>query len=438
MIGEYMSEVNPRNSDAILGGQNPPPLTGAILGGLAGAKQRLESETLVARLSALTDAFQYGEQGIELAIQALDDPDEQVQRLACRLLRSQDNALGRQAILNHRPLSYFTTLADWRFETYNAQVGVTDPENNAYVVRMTNSGRSGRSGESPVYDMSQFQALLQDQRVADVQALIFEMDYNYWDEENTFRIALEAIVAAKDTFPNLKALFVGDSEGDRAPEFKKSKVRVFDITPFLASFPQLEVLQVFGYFGEYEGYTLTCQDYRHENLKTLIVETSDITQENIEQICSIDLPALEYLELWFGREYEYVSAVPPLKSIFAGETYPNLKYLGLCSSEEIQTLIESIAPSALMQQLVVLDIKMGILTEAGIAPLCNPSLTSNLKILNVSGNDLSDAGLEKLIAQNYQVISTHQISPEYEYYDEEEETEDEESRYMNRRYALYE
>jgi hypothetical protein len=301
---------------------------------------------------------------------------------------------------------------------------------------MTNSGRSGRSGETPVYDLSQFESLLKDSRVKDIQALVFQIDYNYWDKEHTFGAALEAIYEAKALFPNLKALFVGDSEGDRAPEFKKSKVSVFDIRPFLEAFPNLEILQVFGFFGDYNGYTLECEGLRHEHLKTLIIETADITQTNIAQLCSMDLPALEYFELWFGRNHGYNSALAPLEDILAGDTYPNLKYLGLCSSEEIKTLVQAVAHSPLMQKLAVLDLKMGVLNDSGIGPLLDQTLTSNLKVLNVSGNDLSQDGLTHLTQQHFQVISSHQISPE-EYYSDEEE-ENYENRLMTRHSALYE
>jgi hypothetical protein len=41
-----MSQPNPNDTDAILGGQNPPPINAVILGGLAGVKQRLESESM--------------------------------------------------------------------------------------------------------------------------------------------------------------------------------------------------------------------------------------------------------------------------------------------------------------------------------------------------------------------------------------------------------
>lgn len=39
-----MSELQPSNTDAILGGQNPPPLNAAVLGGVAGMKRQIVSE----------------------------------------------------------------------------------------------------------------------------------------------------------------------------------------------------------------------------------------------------------------------------------------------------------------------------------------------------------------------------------------------------------
>jgi hypothetical protein len=39
-----MSDIQPDNTDAILGGQTPPPVNAAVLGGMAGEKQRLDRE----------------------------------------------------------------------------------------------------------------------------------------------------------------------------------------------------------------------------------------------------------------------------------------------------------------------------------------------------------------------------------------------------------
>lgn len=435
-----MSEVDPRQVDAVLGGQTPPPVAGAILGGLAGAKQRLKSETLAARRLALTEALQYGEQGIELAIQALQDPAEEIHLFAGRLLRTQGGERGKQALFEHQPLSYFTTLENWRFETYRSQVGIVDPENNACVVRMTNNG-SSVNGQPPSrrYDLSQFKTLLQDPRVEEVQALVFQIDYNYWNETHTFGVALDALLAAKATFPNLKALFIGDSEGDRAPEFGKSKLRIFDISPILKAFPRLEALHVFGFFGDASGYTLECEGLRHDALKSLTIETSDITGANINQLCSMNLPNLEWFELWFGRSHEYNSKVPvsALTPILWGDTYPKLKYLGLCSSENLGTLLPAVLNAPIIERLVVLDLMMGTLRDNLAEVFKEMPDTANLKILDVTGNQLSDEAVSRLASYAAQVVSDYQFGTnDYDYYNEEGESDPE--RRMNRHHALYE
>jgi len=77
----------PRHYDVVLGGRTPPPLTGAVLGGLAGVKQRLRSVVAEHRIAALMEAPNYGEAGLDSIIQALDDKAEQVRDTACILLQ---------------------------------------------------------------------------------------------------------------------------------------------------------------------------------------------------------------------------------------------------------------------------------------------------------------------------------------------------------------
>ena len=48
-----MSELTPSESYLVLGRQNLTPANAAILGGLAGVKQRLASESIAQRLQAL-------------------------------------------------------------------------------------------------------------------------------------------------------------------------------------------------------------------------------------------------------------------------------------------------------------------------------------------------------------------------------------------------
>ncbi|MFB2979463.1 hypothetical protein [Microseira sp. BLCC-F43] len=63
----------PKEYDAVLGGQNPPPIDAAVLGGIAGVKKRLASRVLEVRIAALSDAIKYGEKSLYLVLQALQD-----------------------------------------------------------------------------------------------------------------------------------------------------------------------------------------------------------------------------------------------------------------------------------------------------------------------------------------------------------------------------
>lgn len=54
----------PRDYDAVKGGNNSPPLTGVVLGGLPGVKHRLASSVVEVRLAALKDVLNY-RQGVK-------------------------------------------------------------------------------------------------------------------------------------------------------------------------------------------------------------------------------------------------------------------------------------------------------------------------------------------------------------------------------------
>ena len=132
-----MSE-QPREFDVVLGGKNPPPVTGVVLGGIEGVKQRLESEIVDVRIKALNDAFKYGDEGLDLVIQALENDSLQVQGFASRLLKEWGGEKGKQALLEFDPYLYFTKLDDWEVEEFNPEVGIMNPEGKAYVVNLGN------------------------------------------------------------------------------------------------------------------------------------------------------------------------------------------------------------------------------------------------------------------------------------------------------------
>ncbi|MEH2246993.1 hypothetical protein [Nostoc sp.] len=89
----------PREYDVVLGGQNPPPVDGVVLGGLEGAKQRFASNDENYRLSALSQLINHRQEGWDLVIQALKDPSQGVQLAAYKLLQDISELKVKQAIL---------------------------------------------------------------------------------------------------------------------------------------------------------------------------------------------------------------------------------------------------------------------------------------------------------------------------------------------------
>ena len=82
----------PREYDAVLGGQNLIPRDAAVLGGIAGVKSRLASPAIEVRIAALSEALKYGEAGLDLIIQALQDESMQVKVAAYSLLKDRKDS----------------------------------------------------------------------------------------------------------------------------------------------------------------------------------------------------------------------------------------------------------------------------------------------------------------------------------------------------------
>ena len=103
------SQNQPREFDAIRGGDVPPSL-GAVLGGVEGVKQRLASSDIETRVTALSRALSYGDAGLNLVIKALDDNSAKVRKVAVRLLKDIDNSQVKAALNEYK---FWTT-----FEKY--------------------------------------------------------------------------------------------------------------------------------------------------------------------------------------------------------------------------------------------------------------------------------------------------------------------------------
>lgn len=78
----------PREYDAVLGGNSPSLEGAAVLGGIEGVKLRLQNPDAKVRIAALEQAVNYGEQGLDLVIAGLKDESWDIQNAAYLILNS--------------------------------------------------------------------------------------------------------------------------------------------------------------------------------------------------------------------------------------------------------------------------------------------------------------------------------------------------------------
>ncbi|MGB6299949.1 MAG: STM4015 family protein [Rivularia sp. (in: cyanobacteria)] len=395
----------PGKYDAVLGGQSPPPIHSAVLGGIEGVKRRLSNPVVDVKLAALTDALNYQEAGLELVIQALRWKPKRLERHAYKLLRKRKETQVKQALEHYQPWDLFERLQGYigykgqhagRFANrlsvdYNPEVGIEDPTNTAYALRWDYDGDSPSIAQ-------QITSISQDSQAGKLEALIIGL----WDDVGDSNSeVIDGLVDAKNQLTNLKAIFIGDIHYE---ESEISWIVQGDISPILRAYPQLEVLQVRG--GEGLQFN---PPVRHNNLQTLIVETGGLSSETVAQICNMNLPALEHLELWFGAdEYDGNCSIENIKPIIEDLIFPDLNYLGLRNSQFADDIAEAVVNSPLIETISVLDLSLGNLSDKGAEYLLNCAAVNELDILNVSEACLSQVMIDELSKLDCRLLAEKQ------------------------------
>jgi hypothetical protein len=113
-----MSNPNrPTEFDAVLGNQSVAPSAGAVLGGIEGLKKRLAGDNTPSKISALNTAIQYGEVGLRLVIQHLEDPVWEIQNVAYELLEQCPETFVQERIKNHKGIRKYTRHSN-RFDLF--------------------------------------------------------------------------------------------------------------------------------------------------------------------------------------------------------------------------------------------------------------------------------------------------------------------------------
>lgn len=108
MMSENQNQ--PKQYDAVQGGQSQVPLDAAVLGGIQGVKSRLAIPVVEVQISALEDALKYGEAGLNLVIQALQNETRALRHSAYLLLQQRTEQTVKQALRLYYPYPFFECL----------------------------------------------------------------------------------------------------------------------------------------------------------------------------------------------------------------------------------------------------------------------------------------------------------------------------------------
>jgi hypothetical protein len=222
-----------------------------------------------------------------------------------------------------------------------------------------------------------------------------------------------ALVEAKDRFPALRALFLGDITYE---ESEISWINQSDVTPLLTAFPQLTE------FGVRGGDALVFPPITHTALRSLTVETGGLGGEVVRGIGASDLPALERLDLWLGVSwYGGTATVADLEPFLSGTRLPRLTTLGLHNSEIQDEIAVAIAAAPVVARLSTLDLSMGTLGDVGAEALLSGQPLTHLRKLDLHHHFMTQSMADRVVAALQPAGVTVDVS--------ESETADAEDRY---------
>lgn len=231
---------------------------------------------------------------------------------------------------------------------------------------------------------------LNDPRPQRVRALIIGAWENVVDSSIDSSAIIAALAEARDLLPNLRAIFLGEITRE---ECEISWIAHGDPRPLLDAYPALEHFQIRGWGGEIER----LKRLRHENLRTLIVESGGLPAGAVRAVGRSRLPRLEHLELWLGTpSYGGDSGPEDLGSILSGAAFPGLKYLGFRNSEVADRVAAALAEAPILPRLEVLDLSMGNLGDEGALALIRGGGLGGLRKLDIRHHYVSDEVLDGL------------------------------------------
>ncbi|GHJ45216.1 hypothetical protein Cs7R123_25580 [Catellatospora sp. TT07R-123] len=212
-----------------------------------------------------------------------------------------------------------------------------------------------------------------------------------WGEAYDHTAPIDALVAAADRLPALRALFVGEMTFD---EQEISWIQQGDVTPLLRAYPRLEILSVRGAEG------LRLEPLRHDRLRELTIESGGLPAHVVRAVGECELPALQHLELWLGTDnYGGDATADDLAPILSGTRLPALTSLALRDAELADQFAAAVAGAPVVARLERLDLSLGVLTDVGGAALLAGQPLTHLKQLDLHHHFLSETMMDRLSAE---------------------------------------
>jgi len=236
----------------------------------------------------------------------------------------------------------------------------------------------------------QLDALLDQPGAEQLRGIVVGPWHNMFEEGANAEQVVEALVAARDRLPNLRAIFFGDIISE---ECEISWIQNTDLSPLLTAYPELEYLTARG------GNGLTFGAIRHASLRELVIQAGGLDARTVREAAGADLPALEHLELWLGTEnYGGNARVADLAALLDGSRFPRLRSLGLRNSDISDAIAVALVSSPLLERVEVLDLSLGTLGDEGAQALLEAPAVRRLRKLDIHHHYCSEAMVERLAA----------------------------------------
>ncbi len=220
--------------------------------------------------------------------------------------------------------------------------------------------------------------------------LLQELTIGLWrDADGQCEYGDVAEVLARVRPPALRKLHLADFEYPSETEI--SWTELGDLEPLWAVLPRLRELVL-------QGGGAALGAIRAPSLRSFELRTGGLAAASARAIAAAEWPELERLVVWFGDpQYGGDAGLDEIQPLLGRRDLPRLRHLGLMNARFEDDLCRALASSALAPQIEVLDLSLGMMSDAGAEALAaaRPRL-GRLRELRVGQNYLGEGARRAL------------------------------------------